>query len=247
VTAIAVSRKAGGLLAARRIRLTQFAFALSLFLSAPVSAQLSGSIALDSDYRVRGYSLTGDQPAASAQLNYDLPAGLYANLAGIAEFGHGPRFLGVIAGAGYAKRLSPKLSFDVGLLRSQIGSAGADRRGFDYTEFYAGGYVGPVTGRLSYSPDYRAAGQSTLYSELEAGFEPRRDWHVSGHVGLLTYLNSSGIYRAGDTHRDWRINLQRRFGRFELHSGVSGGSPSSYYGYRVHKNLALTVGTSFSF
>jgi hypothetical protein len=77
VTAIAGSRKAGSLLAARpRIRLTWLASALSLFLSAPVSAQLSGSIALDSDYRLRGYSLTGDQPAASAQLNYDLPAGL---------------------------------------------------------------------------------------------------------------------------------------------------------------------------
>jgi uncharacterized protein (TIGR02001 family) len=235
------------LLAARpRIRLTRLASALSLFFSAPVSAQLSGSIALDSDYRLRGYSLTDDQPAVSAQLNYDLSSGLYANVAGIAALGHDPRFLGVIAGAGYAKRLSPKLSLDLGLLRSQIRSAEANRRGFDYTEFYAGGYVGSVMGRLSYSPDYRAAGQSTLYGEIEAGFEPRRDWHVSGHVGLLTYLNSSRIYRAGDTHRDWRISLQRRFGRFELHSGLSGGSPSSYYRYRVHKKLALTVGTSFS-
>lgn len=248
MTAIAAYRRSGGLLTARpRICLTGSASAFSLFLAAPVSAQLSGSIALNSDYRMRGYSLTDDHPAASAQLNYDLPGGLYANVAGIAELGANARFLGVIASAGYAKRLSPKLSLDVGLLRSQIRSAGADRRGFDYTEIYAGGYVGPVMGRLAYSPDYRGAGQATLYSELEAGFEPRRDWHVSGHVGLLTYLNSSGFYHAGDTHRDWRMTVQRRLGRLELHSALSGGGPSHYYGYRVHKELALTVGTSFSF
>jgi len=248
VTAIAASRKSGGSPAAKlRIGLAGPAFVFTLFLSAPVSAQLSGSIALDSDYRLRGYSLTGDHAAASAQLNYDLPGGLYANVAGVAELGDDPRVLGVIASAGYAKRLSPKLSLDVGVLRSQIHSDRAGRPGFDYTEVHAGGYFGPVMGRLSYSPDYRRAGQATLYSEIEAGFEPRRNWHVSGHLGLLTYLNSSGIYRSGETHSDWRVSAQRRFGRLEVHSTLSGGGPSHYYGYRVHKKLALTVGTSFSF
>ena len=243
-----MSRKPRGSQAARlRIGLAGPASAFSLFLSSPASAQLSGSIGLDSDYRLRGYSLTDDHAAVSAQLNYDLPGGLYANVAGVAVLRDDPRVLGVIVGAGYAKRLSPKLSLDVGVLRSQIRASRAYRPGFDYTELYAGGYFGPVMGRLSYSPDYRQAGQATLYSEIEAGFEPRHNWHVSGHLGLLTYLNSAGFYHGGDTHSDWRISAQRRFGRLELHSTLSGGGPSHYYGYRVHKKLALTVGTSFSF
>ena len=117
---------------------------------------------------------------------------------------------------------------------------------FKYTEIYAGAYIGRVAGRIYYSPSYRAGGPPTLYGEFDAGFEPAANWHVSGHVGLLTYLGSNYFYRAGAMHRDWRVSAVRRFGRFELHSALSGGGPSTYNSYRVHKKLALTVGTSVS-
>jgi uncharacterized protein (TIGR02001 family) len=209
---------------------------------------LGGSIAIDSDYRLRGYSLSGDHPAASAQLNYDNPSGLYFNLSALEELGgDDPRFLGLIGNVGYAKRLSPHLTLDAGVLRSQIRSARRYDPPFEYTEVYAGAFIGPVSGRISYSPDYRYDGQSTLYGELDAGFEPSPSWRLSGHVGMLVYLNSASIYDAGATHRDWRLTVSRQLGKIEVHSALSGGSPSRYEGYRVHKGTALTAGASISF
>jgi uncharacterized protein (TIGR02001 family) len=205
-------------------------------------------VALDSDYRLRGYSATDDHAALSAQLTYDHSSGLYFNLSALTEIGPDhPRFLGGIGNVGYAKRLNSNVTLDVGVLRSQIRAARRGGPGFDYTEVYAGAYVGRVTGRVYYSPDYRFDGMSTVYGELETGFEPKENWRVSGRVGMLVYLKSAGFYEAGETHQDWRISVSRQIGKFEVHSALSGGGPSEYYGYRVHKKTALTVGASVSF
>ena len=223
------------------------AIGLALFAD-PAAAQLGGSIAVDSDYRLRGYSLTDDHPAVSAQLTYDHPSGFYIDLSALAELSRGDaRFLGVIANAGYAKRLSPHLTIDAGVLRSQIRSAGRYSPPYEYTELYAGAFAGPVTARIYYSPDYRYYRQSTLYGELEAGFEPISAWRVSGHLGMLVYLNSASIYDAGTAHKDWRISIMRQFGNFEIHTALSGGGPTHYEGLWVHKRTALTGGASVSF
>ena len=213
----------------------------------PAVAQFAARVGIDSDYRLRGYSLTDDRPAISAQFSYDHPSGLYASVLGLAEVGAHNRFLGVIGSAGYAKRLNSTVSLDTGVLRSQVRAAAYGALGFDYTEFYAGTYVGPVSGRVSYSPDYRRPGQSTLYGEVEAGFEPATDWRVSGHAGMLVYLNTAGFYQSGETHRDWRFSVARQFRAAEVHAALSGGGPSSYYGYQLHKKIAFTVGTSVAF
>jgi len=248
VTAIAGCRRLRRAASASSfLRHALLAALFGLVAAEPAAAQFAASVAVDSDYRLRGYSLSNDHPTASAQVTYDDRSGLYLSLSALNELGHGSRFLGVIANAGYAKRLNEHVTIDAGLLRSQIRSSVQYSPGFKYTEVYAGAYIGPVVGRLYYSPDYRTGGRSTLYGELEAGFEPARNWRLSAHVGLLTYLNSRGIYRGGDTHRDWRIGVSRQFGNIEIHSALSGGKPYEYSGFRVHKKVAATAGASFSF
>lgn len=219
----------------------------AFLVASPAAAQVTGSIGVDSDYRLRGYSLSDGHPVASAQITYDDPSGAYASVSGLTQIGGERRFLGAIANAGYAKRLNRRVTLDVGVLRSQIRSAYSTGSGFEYTEVYAGAYVGPVTGRLYYSPDYRRANSSTLYGELEAGFEPAAKWRVSGHVGLLTYLSSTIFYRSGETHRDWRVSVGRQLGRAELHAALSGGGPKTYYGYALHRKAVFTVGGSVGF
>ena len=213
----------------------------------PADAQVAGSIGIDSDYRLRGHSLTDGRPAFWAEASYDDPSGAYLGLSALTELTHDKRFLGVIGNAGYAKRISEHVTLDVGLLRSQVRGAVPESSGFKYTEVYAGAYVGPVSGRIYYSPDYRRGGQSTLYGELEAGFEPLPNWRVTGHVGLLEDLNGSIYSRAGDTVGDWRLSIARQLGKFELHAALSRGSSDIYYGYRIHRKAALTVGGSIRF
>ncbi|HEX3422644.1 MAG TPA: TorF family putative porin [Sphingomicrobium sp.] len=235
--------------AARRSKLPTragCAFIFSLLFADPAAAQIAGSLGLDSDYRLRGYSLTNDHPAATAQITLDHSSGLYVSMSALAEIGDDSRVLGAIGNAGYAKRLSNSLTIDAGVLRSQIRSEDRGGPGFKYTEIYAGAYIGPVVGRVYYSPDYRTSGQSTIYGELETGFEPWTDWRLSGHVGLLTYLNSTRYWSAGQTHHDWRVALARRLGRFEMHAAVSGGGPETYYGNRAHDKAKVSVGGSVS-
>lgn len=221
--------------------------ALAAFVASPAAAQLAGSVALDSDYRLRGYSLTNDYPALSGTISYDHSSGLYFSVAGLTVLGDETRFLGVIANAGYARRVSTRVTLDAGVLRYQIRSAESGKPDFKYTELYGGASLGPLTGRLYYSPSYRAGGLPTLYGEIDAGIEPADKWRVSGHVGMLTYLDGNYFYRSRGTHQDWRVSVSRQFGRFEIHSALSGGGPSSNQGYRLHKKAALTVGASVSF
>lgn len=220
---------------------------LALLASSPAAAQVAGSIALDSDYRLRGYSLTDDRPAFSAQLSYDDPSGVYLSLTGLTELGRPARFLGGIGNVGYAKRLNSTVTLEAGVIRSQIRAADPEALGFKYTEIYAGAYVGVFSGRIYYSPDWRTEHQPTLYGELEAGFEPLSNWRLSGHLGLLTHLDSSPYYRSGKTQADWRIGVARQLSRFEIHAALSQGGPERHYGYRMHRKIALTVGGSVSF
>jgi uncharacterized protein (TIGR02001 family) len=250
VTAPAASSKAGAPSGTNRL-LPFLRLSVGLFLgasaTAPVEAQVVGSVGFDSDYRLRGYSLTDGHPALSAQVSYDDPSGFYLGLSGLAVVSDDARFLGVIGNAGYARRVGKHATIDAGLLRSQIRGAAPKYAGFEYTEVYAGAYMGPVTARLYYSPDYRASRQSTLYGELEAHVDPRPKWRLSGHLGLLTYLSSTAYYPAGETHRDWRISAVRQLGKFELHAALSGGGPNTYYGFRLHRRAVLTVGGSATF
>ena len=246
VTASA-GRRRRGRTAPARLLVYAGILTLGLLAAATAAAQLAGSVGIDSDYRLRGYSLSNDRPTATAQVTYDDPSGAYAGASALAELGYGGRFLGLIANAGYAKRLNERVTLDAGLLRSQIRSAVPYTPGYKYTEVYAGAYVGPVAARVYYSPDYRTPGLSTIYGEMEAGFEPAPNWRLNGHVGILTYLNTKGFHRGGATHQDWRVGVSRQFGSFEIHSALSGGHPYEYQGARVHKKVAATVGANFNF
>ncbi len=212
-------------------------------------AQWGASFSLESDYRLRGYSLTNGDPAATAQLSYDDLSGLYFNLAGVTRFeAHSPEFMGAIANVGYARRINARFTLDAGVLRSQLRASTRRGRAYHYTEVYAGAAVGRVVGRLYYSPRYRSHGVSTIYGELESGFEPARDWKVSGHVGLLTYLDERPYGIKGSTHHDWLVSVSKQIGRLEVHTALSGGGPGRVYStYREHPKPVVTAGASVSF
>jgi len=78
---------------------------------------VTGSLGVQNTYRLRGYSVSGGHPVGTLDLYYDDPSGIYVNLSGIGELGHGatPEALGYIANLGYARRIGPQLSIDGGV------------------------------------------------------------------------------------------------------------------------------------
>ncbi len=222
--------------------------------AAPAHGQVAASIGIETDHRLRGYSISAGRPVATAMVSYDDRSGFYASVSATEVFSRdGPRFLGVEGGVGYAARIAPAVSIDAGLHRVQYRGPYSGGRETHYTEGYAGVTAHGVTARIFYSPDYLADGASTLYGELDGGIEPAPGWRLNAHVGTLLYLDAGssyyGRYRVSDAQRyDWRLGVSRRLGRVEIHAAVSGGGPGEqYYAGHTHDRTALTAGASLSF
>jgi uncharacterized protein (TIGR02001 family) len=176
---------------------------------------------VQSDYRYRGYSLSDSDPVATVAVNYDDPSGFYigGNLVGTIDDGE-PALVALQGTLGYAARLSPELSLDAGVSRTEYGSyvLGGD---VDYTELYLGLAGRNVTARIRYSPDYYRDDWETLYVELDGGFEVAPDWFVSAHVGQLTYLGDISPYLVRHTY-DWRLGGSRKLGAYGIHVELTG-------------------------
>jgi uncharacterized protein (TIGR02001 family) len=186
-----------------------------------VVAQVAAEAGLQSDYRYRGYSLTDGDPVGTVTLGYDDPSGAYVggNLVGTFENGE-PELVAVQGSLGYAARLSPDLSLDTGISRTEYGSYVFGRE-VHYTEVYVGLALRNVTARVRYSPDYYRSDWETLYVELDGGLEVAPDWFVSAHAGQLTYLGHISPYLARHSY-DWRLGGSRKLGKYGLHVELSG-------------------------
>jgi uncharacterized protein (TIGR02001 family) len=191
-------------------------------MAAPAAAQVAIEAALQTDYRVRGYSISDGNPAASVSLSYDDPTGIYLGGSVIGTIDDDePALLGIQGSAGYAMRLSPALAIDAGVSKTQYFYGYGTSTNYDYTEVYLGLALPRVAARLSYSPDYYRNETETLYGEIDAGFEPAENWFLSAHAGVLNYLDTPPFYVPKQAY-DWRIGASRQFGRYGVHVDVSG-------------------------
>ena len=206
-------------------------------------AQVALSVAADSDYRFRGASLSGERPTAAAQVAYDHPSGLYfyASGTGVKRRGH-LALLNVQGNVGYARRLSSSVSVDAGLVHSRYQWGNLPNPSSNRTEAYVGVNVSHFAARLSYSPHYFEKGLAMIYGEVEAGFQPARNWRLSARAGRLTLLRAPGA-ADGTSRYDWRLSVSRQWGAFEIYSALSGGGPDR----GTHGATAVTAGASLNF
>jgi uncharacterized protein (TIGR02001 family) len=184
-------------------------------------AQVTAEAGLQNDYRYRGYSLTDGNPVATVTLGYDDPSGVYAggNLVGTFDDGE-PELVAAQGTLGYAARVSPELSIDAGVSRTEYG-AYVFGDAVHYTEVYLGLATRNVATRVRYSPDYYRSDWETLYVEIDGGLEVAPDWFVDAHAGQLTYLGEIGPYLVRHTY-DWRLGGSRTLGPYAIHLEVSG-------------------------
>jgi uncharacterized protein (TIGR02001 family) len=219
------------------------AVALLLLSSAPAGAAELGTMAsLSSSGWFRGYSTSAGHPVAWLDLSYDLTSGAYAGVSGsvLAEgsgvHGHALELYG-----GYARKISPALTLDLGAVHSTFSHYAALPGGRSYTEVYAGLSGKRLSGRLSVSPRY-LTGYATAYAEVNASAPVGGGFSLEGHAGLLKAL--SGGY-GEDPDLDWRAGVTRRVHGFSLRADWVGGTPGrESYDDRTHKRSAIVVGIS---
>jgi len=220
--------------------------ALSSF---PAAAQVTVEASVQSDLRDRGYSRSGERPVASVSLGYDDPSGFYLGAAAHGTVREGePALVGIQGSFGYAVRLSPGLSLDAGLARSEYQASFTGGRDYHYTEAYLGLTTRNFSARAFYSPDYYWPDMSTLYVQLDGGLEITPSWRANAHIGTLNYLDRPPSFV--ERHQfDWRFGLSRQLGDYGLHLDLSGRlkGGSYYVRGRKYEKAAVVVGISRAF
>jgi len=169
-------------------------------------AQVSGNVALVSDYRFRGVSLSDRGPAVQASLAYDGADGWYAGaFASSLRLGRTQRTRAqLLTYAGYAWRLRDGLNAETGVDYSAF-FGGAS--GYDYPELYFGLTTDRLSGRLYYAPRYFGEDTPVVYAELNLA-QP-----LSEHVRLLAHLGGLRRGTSEETDRGLeRYRLDARLG-----------------------------------
>jgi uncharacterized protein (TIGR02001 family) len=187
-------------------------------LALPAAAQVSGSVALASDYRLRGVSLTDRQPALSLAAAFDGARGFYAGGAVTAEHpgGAGPRLLGHETYLGFSRRGGGGATWDVGVHHVDLSVDLERRYRINYTQGYVGVSRGPLGARLSVAPDYPRQGVATAYAELNGAVRPIEGWRVFGHAGVLVRLGGYGARDGRSDRYDATVGVAREFTHWEL-------------------------------
>ena len=196
------------------------------FIAANVSAQVSGSLTLVSDYRFRGVSLSHNRPAAQLGAVYDDARGWYAGaFASTAQFAYpSSRELQALVFVGYVWRFPSGLSSEVGADYSAFTGAG----GYSYPEVYWGIAYENLSARLYYAPRYFVDDSEAIYGEVNC-VQPLLDRvRLLAHAGILRN-SSDNAYGGRAVHHvfDARIGVGVDFDQFSVQLNWVGSSSAN--------------------
>jgi len=199
----------------------------SAFAATPAFAQddeseitVSGNVALVSDYRFRGVSLSAGDPAIQGGIDIGHSSGFYIGTWGSSIEGgasYGEMELDIYAG--WSGTLTPGLDLDVGLLYYAYP---AKTNGFgpvDYFEPYMSlsttlGPVGATVG-VAYAWDQDSLGDDDnlyVYTDLEASI-PDTPLSLSAHLGYTDGVLAPDLLAGGtdDSGIDWSVGASVTF------------------------------------
>jgi len=175
------------------------AIASLLVASGAASAiELSGNVALTTDYVWRGISQTDGAPAIQGGLDADLGNGLYAGVWGSnVDFG-GDESMELDVYAGWATEISG-VGVDLGVLHYAYPTSG---NGTDFTEVYVGLSYGPVSLTQYFAADLGSddIGDANYgdYTDLGLDLGEYSGVALSAHAGFYNVNN-------GDDYYDWKL------------------------------------------
>ena len=228
----------------RRLALLPFIAVLAPCASAQLD--ITGSVAVQSEYRYRGQNPGKGGAVPQATVNIDTDRGWYGGaFASAMTIGDldGYKLQGY---AGYAQRLRSGGSWELGC----SGITYTQAHGNDFSECYGGLNVERGSARLYYSPKYLGYDARVLYGELNAFYPVHPRFNLVGHIGLLR--NLSGGYFPGipaSSRYDVRIGIGIPFGRYTLQVAREHVQDDGrrYTMYPVHPPRQWSLGLSYAF
>jgi uncharacterized protein (TIGR02001 family) len=194
-------------------------------------AEITGTLTATTDYDFRGVSLSEEEPAVQASIDYAHDNGIYASIWG-SSLDYGSEYDGGIEidlSAGISGETKMGIGWDVGavyyLYPDSDGSATKSEIE-DYAEAYLGGSYQMFDAKVWYADDYADAGESAWYTELNASFELPAGLTLGLHVGQSfgdywdEVANAAEIDLAttgiDGEYTDWSIGLGYTVSYFDL-------------------------------
>lgn len=159
------------------------ALTVGLSISATAAlAEVSGNIALTTDYTFRGISQTSELPAIQGGFDYEHESGFYAGVWGSnVEFGDASVNMEIDVYAGFGFAINEDVALDVGVLHYQYpGDSGLD---YDFTEAYASIALYGATLGINYSPEYFGETDAYLYYYGQYSLSVAESFSVDAHLG----------------------------------------------------------------
>lgn len=184
---------------------------------------------MQSDYRLRGVSVSDLRPTLGLTLGDDFANGVFlgGSVIGQDTTHDGPRMLGHMEYLGFAARRSDGVAWDVGVDNQDLSVHTRPSIRVRYSEVYFGVSNGDISSRLYVSPNYLRPGLSAAYLELNRVWRFERDWRLAGHLGVFQPLAGTSGTTVRRTRLDARFDLVRRLGAAELNLGVTAASPAA--------------------
>lgn len=143
--------------------------------------EVSGNVAISTDYRFRGISQTDRSPAISGGFDAAWDNGFY-----VGTWASNVTFSGAAIEmdyyAGFGGQMNENLSYDVGVLWYNYPEDDSDPD-LDYFEVYGSLAFGDATVGLAYSPDYFAETDTFFYVYGEYSFSLAENISLDLHVG----------------------------------------------------------------
>ncbi|WP_341677490.1 TorF family putative porin [Niveibacterium sp. SC-1] len=196
--------------------------------------QWATSIAVDSDYRFRGVSLSNDSPSLHLALSVDHISGWYGGAAlsstKLDADGQGPQWLAYL---GHTQPLSDGLAWEVGGTASHFGT----NAHYDYAELYAGLATPRWSLRAYWSPDYFGRDWSSLYAECNANLPLRDTLRAFAHAGVLMAL-TAGETGKPPARADFSLGLSLTVEALQWQLAWVGSSRAGPY-YDTRRNTAV--------
>lgn len=160
-----------------------------LALTLHAQAQVSGSVAVVSDYQYRGVSFSKGAPVPQLTLVYDNPQGWYLGgfVSPIKLRSSGDNALEYMGYAGFARRLASGLVWEGGASSHVFTGAST----MNFHEAYAGLASERLSARISYAPNYLGMNTRTLFAEVNGSHPLSDELNLFGHVGFLGSLPGS--------------------------------------------------------
>lgn len=224
--------------------------ALVAFGGPAAAAEVDASATLVSDYRFRGVSLSGADPAAEASLTATTTAGWFAGVEGVATARS--RDLRRPTGRTAEIDTSAGWSRSLGLLTPSAGVIGylyAGAGNPSAVELFGSvaGALGPATVTLgaNYAPDQAGAAGSNLYTFVRAAVGvPATPVTVTASVG-----REAGRFALGRTKLDYGAGVEIRVSKLTLSARYVGNDlPRSVVAFTRHGTGDTIVGgVSFAF